>query len=85
MAARSLTAQPAGKTNPRSQMQRIRVPFVVSQPMHGGGSSTCPSIKLTKCGSISIVNTAHSNIKIITANSATHAIDYIIKVHDICQ
>ena len=81
MAAKILTARPTRRQTLRAKMQRSRVPFVISQPMHGGGSSTCPSKYLTKCGSISIVNTAHLNVKLIIANNPTPAIDDIIKVH----
>ena len=73
------------KTNPRSKMQRSRVSFVISQPMHGGGWSTCPSKNLTKCGSIPIVNTAHPIMNYIIANNTNNAIDYIIKIHIIAN
>ena len=66
-------------------MQRSRVTIILSQPTHGGGLSTCPSKNLTKCGSSSNVNAAHSILKLIIANNKNHAIDYIIIVHIIAN
>ena len=53
--------------------------------MHGGDLSTCPSRNIIKSGLISIVNTTHSNVKLIIAINATHAIDDNIKVHIFCH
>ena len=41
---------------------------VLSQPLHGGDSSTRPSGNIMKSGSISIVNPALQNVKLIIAN-----------------
>ena len=38
--------------------------WVLSQVLHGGDSSTCPSKNITKSGSISIVNPTHTNINL---------------------
>ena len=59
--------------------------LVISQPMHGGGWSTCPSKYLTKYGSSSIVNATHLNIKHIIANNTNHAIDLNITFHMIAH
>ena len=37
---------------------------VLSQPLHGGDSSTCPSRNIIKSGSVSIVNIALSNVNL---------------------
>ena len=81
MAAKSFHSATCRKQTLEEKCKRIGFQCVISQPMHGGDLSTCPSRNITKCGSISIVNTAHSNINLIISNNATHAIDDIIKVH----
>ena len=42
---------------------------VISQPLHGGDSSTCPSRNIIKSGLISIVNPTLSNVKLVIANN----------------
>ena len=79
MAAKSFHNVAYKKQTLEAKCKRVGFRCVISQPMHGGDLSTCPCRNITKSGSISIVNTTHSNVKLIIANNATHAIDDIFK------
>ena len=85
MAMKSFHTAAYRKQTLEEKCKRVGFLCVISQLLHGGDLSTCPSRNITNTGSISIVNTAHSNVKLIIANNATHAIDDIIKVHIFCH
>ena len=52
MAARSLIVQPTGRQTLRAKCQEVGFHFIISQPMHGGGGSTCPSKYLQSVGHV---------------------------------
>ena len=85
MAARNFTAQCVGTQTLEEKCKRVGFHCVISQPMHVGGWTTCPSKNLTKRGSIPNVNAAHLMMNYIIANNEHNAIDYIIKTYIIAN
>ena len=64
MAAKSFHSAAYRKQTLEEKWKRVGFQCVISQLMHGGDLSTCPSRNITKSGSIYIVNPAHLNINV---------------------
>ena len=65
MAAMSLTVHHVGRQNLGAKFQGVGFHFIISQPMHGGGGSTCPSKYIQSVGHV-LMFTLHYRLKILS-------------------
>ena len=86
MAAKSFHSAAYRKQTLEEKCKRVGFQCVISQLLHGGDLSTCPSRNITKSVSISIVNPTHLNVNLslpIMQSILSRIIFFI--VHIVCH